>query len=404
MSVSARISTRLFRQRTSLEMTVEFVRRALLPDAGKLTGKSARPAMLVLSTLACVGFATLTFLSEAHAQPGQGRGHGFRGGQGPGGPGRAQGMHGKGLAAEQHDDRHDADRDLFHFLLTNHEKIKRTVKELPNGVETLTESDTPEIAAKIKEHVEWMSVRIQEAKPIRMRDPLFAEIFKHTDKIKMHHVDTDKGVRVTEISDDPYVAKLIQAHAKVVSGFVERGFAEAMKNHPVPDGKGLPTNAAPTKPTNPVISKHGAVVRLPNAAHQPREGTKVLIDITRGSEPAELNAAIEKVAKYLNIYAGGGTEPAKGKFAVIFHGDATLSVLNDDAYSAKFNTKRNPNLDLLHQLHEQGVELFVCGQTLISQDTKPQEVALFVDTAVSALTVIVNLQADGYAHVSLGKH
>ena len=89
-------------------------------------------------------------------------------------------------------------------------------------------------------------------------------------------------------------------------------------------------------------------------------------------------------------------------FAVVFHGDATLAVLNDDAYSAKFNTKGNPNLDLLHQLHEQGVELFVCGQTLISKDAKPEEVAVFVDTAVSALTVVVNLQADGYAHVPSG--
>jgi hypothetical protein len=28
---------------------------------------------------------------------------------------------------------------------------------------------------------------------------------------------------------------------------------------------------------------------------------------------------------------------------------------------------------------------------------------VFVDTAVSALTVVVNLQVDGYAHLPLGK-
>lgn len=367
--------------------------------------------LATLASLALTAFVTMLISTEAIAQPGQGRGQGFRGGQGQGGPGngglghggpgRGLGMQGKGPGAEQHDDRHDSDREVFQFLLTHHEKIKRTVKELPNGVETLTESETPDVAAKIKEHVEWMTVRIKDAKPIRMRDPLFAEIFKHTDKITVHHEDTDKGVRVTETSDDPVVVKLIQAHAKVVSGFVERGFAEAMKNHPVPDAKEI--DSAPVTPTNPVIPKHGSVVRLPNAAHQPREGTKILIDVTRGSEPAELNAAIDKVAKYLNIYAGGGANPAKGKFAVIFHGDATLAVLNDDAYSAKFKTHGNPNLDLLHQLHEQGVELFVCGQTLISKDAKPEEVAVFIDTAVSALTVVVNLQADGYAHVPLGK-
>jgi uncharacterized protein len=353
------------------------------------------------TALAILVGTVMTSVSEAVAQSGQGRGQGIRGGQGPGGLGRGQGMQGRVLGAEQHDQRHNADQEVFQYLLANHDKIKRTVKELPNGVETLTESETPQVAAKIKEHVEWMSVRIKEANPIRMRDPLFAEIFKHTDKIKMQHENTEKGARVTETSDDPAVVKLIQAHAKVVSGFVERGFAEAMKNHPVPDAKGL--ISAPGSPANPVIPKFGSVVRLPNAAHQPREGTKVLIDITRGSEQAELNAAIEKVAKYLNIYAGGGAEPAKGQFAVVFHGDATLAVLNDDAYSTKFNTKGNPNLDLLHQLHEQGVELFVCGQSLISKDAKPEEVAVFIDTAVSALTVVVNLQSEGYAHVQLGK-
>ena len=346
-----------------------------------------------LISLALCALTTLFFPSESYGQPGQMRGQGFRGGQG-------KGMHGTGPGAQERDDRFDADREVFQFLLTNHEKIKRSVKELPNGVETLTESNSPEVAAKIKDHVEWMAHRIKESNPIHKRDPLFAEIFKHTDKIQMQHDTTDKGVRVTETSEDPYVVKLIQAHAKVVSGFAERGFAEAMKNHPVPDSKDSSTTAPAT---NLLIPKHGAVVQLPNAAHQPREGTKVLIDITRGSEPAELNAAIEKVAKYLNIYAGGGAEPVKGKFAVIFHGDATLAVLNDDAYSAKFNTKGNPNLDLLHQLHEKGVELFVCGQTLISKDAKPEEVAVFVDTAVSALTVVVNLQTDGYAHLPLGK-
>jgi len=38
-------------------------------------------------------------------------------------------------------------------------------------------------------------------------------------------------------------------------------------------------------PMNPVIPKQGSVVQFPNAAHQPRQGTKILIDVMRGSEP-----------------------------------------------------------------------------------------------------------------------
>jgi uncharacterized protein len=45
---------------------------------------------------------------------------------------------------------------------------------------------------------------------------------------------TPKGIRVVETSTDPYVVKLIQAHAEVVSQFIKNGRAEAMKNHEVP--------------------------------------------------------------------------------------------------------------------------------------------------------------------------
>jgi intracellular sulfur oxidation DsrE/DsrF family protein len=287
---------------------------------------------------------------------------------------------------------------VFQFLLTNHKKITRKVTELPNGVETLTESNDPEIADKIKEHVEWMEVRIQETKPIRMRDPLFRELFKHTDKIEMKHEDTDKGVRVIETSDDPYVAKLIKTHAKTVSGFVERGFAEAMKNHPVP-GKGKSVQA----PMTPGVEGYGKVVRLADAAHQPRSGTRICVDVTRGGDPSKLNPGIEKIAKYVNIYRGAGKQPADANIAVVLHGDATLTVLNSDAYAKRFSTKGNPNFNCLHKLHEAGVEIYVCGQTLVSQGEKPEDVMVFAHTAVSALTAVVNLQADGYSYIGLGK-
>lgn len=151
----------------------------------------------------------------------------------------------------------------------------------------------------------------------------------------------------------------------------------------------------------PTIANHGGVVRLPNAAQQPRAWSKLLVDLTSGSDAEKLNAGLEKVAKYLNLYAGGGAEPADVKIAVIFHGNATLAVLNAEAYAAKFGTDGNPNLELLRQLHESGVDLYVCGQSLISKGSAPEDVAVFVDTAVSALTTVVNLQADGFAYVPI---
>ncbi|MFN3194117.1 MAG: DsrE family protein [Aureliella sp.] len=348
----------------------------------------------------------LLLIDVALAQQGQGRG--FQGGRGSGqgfgqgrgqGRGQGQGFRGGQGAQHGHDDRHEEDHEVFQFLLQNHKKITRKVTELKDGVETLTESVDPEIAAKIKEHVEWMEYRIEETNPIRMRDPLFAEIFRHTDKIKMKHEETKNGVRVIETSEDPHVVKLIQAHAKVVSGFVERGFAEAMKNHAVP-GKATEEFAV-GEFHSPKIDGFGAVVQLPSASEQPKSGSRILVDVTKGGEPDKLLPAIEKVARFVNIYAGAGKEPATAQITVVLHGDATLSVLNSDAYSKRFGTQGNPNFDCLHKLHEAGVRLIVCGQSLTHKKAKPEEVLVFTEVGVSGLTAMVNLQADGYAYVPL---
>ncbi len=136
-----------------------------------------------------------------------------------------------------------ADRDVFHYLLENHEGIRREVKNTDGGVETLTESDKPELVAKIQEHVAAMAKRVEEVRPIHMRDPLFAELFGNAKKIHLKYEKTDKGIRVVETSEDPAVVKLIQAHGGVVSLFVKNGFEEARKNHEVP-GKAAADNAA----------------------------------------------------------------------------------------------------------------------------------------------------------------
>lgn len=132
---------------------------------------------------------------------------------------------------------HRADMELFHFLLDHRKEITRKVTNLPDGIETLTESDNPTVVEKLQAHVASMYQRVEEKRPIHARDPLFAEIFRNTDKIKMKLEKTKNGVKVVETSVDPYVAKLIQAHAEVVNLFLKNGRAEMRKDHAVPDKK-----------------------------------------------------------------------------------------------------------------------------------------------------------------------
>jgi hypothetical protein len=133
-----------------------------------------------------------------------------------------------------HDPDHMKDMQVFHQLIEQRDRITRKVTVIDDGVDTLTESDDPKLADLIRVHVAAMSARVEQARPIHMRDPLFRAVFANADRIEMKSTATEKGVRVIERSKDQYVAKLIQAHAEVVSAFLKNGFDEMHKNHEVP--------------------------------------------------------------------------------------------------------------------------------------------------------------------------
>src|SRR3990172_8808493 len=94
-------------------------------------------------------------VAAALAQSG-GMGPGMMRGMGPMGGPMAGGM--------QHDEAFAADMGLVHEMLSIHERIKRTVTNLPNGIRTVTESDDPQVAQSIKAHVASMEQRLKDGR------------------------------------------------------------------------------------------------------------------------------------------------------------------------------------------------------------------------------------------------
>jgi hypothetical protein len=132
------------------------------------------------------------------------------------------------------DGAHAADMLVFHQLFDHRTEITRHVLKREDGIETVTESTNLEVTRLLQTHVASMLARVKEERPIHRRDPLFAELFRYADRIEARHELTPGGVRVVETSQDPYVVKLLQAHADVVSAFIANGRSEMMKNHPLP--------------------------------------------------------------------------------------------------------------------------------------------------------------------------
>jgi hypothetical protein len=135
-------------------------------------------------------------------------------------------------------------RDL-HELFSNHDKIKRTVTNLPDGIRTITESDDPKVAATIKKHVAEMGKRVEEGRDpgLPIETPALHAIFRNNDKIKTAYEVTEKGIVVVQTSADATTVKALQDHAAEVTDLAQRGMVAAheamMKNGGGMMGRGM---------------------------------------------------------------------------------------------------------------------------------------------------------------------
>jgi len=162
------------------------------------------------------------------------RGRGMMMGRGPRmgrGPGAMGGMRG--------------DMTTLHAMFANRDKIKRTVKNLLDGAEAVTESDDDDIVSLIQEHVPAMESRVLNNEPLPPMTfhPIFVELIKYSDKYSLTYDDTEKGVKVTYTSDDPYVVMLVQEHAKLVSRFIKNGMEEIHKPYTLPKIEPQPSDS-----------------------------------------------------------------------------------------------------------------------------------------------------------------
>ncbi len=150
----------------------------------------------------------------------------------------------------------------------------------------------------------------------------------------------------------------------------------------------------------PIIEGYGGVVAVADAVEPPRAGMKLVLDVTsEAKKPEEVNKGLDRAARLLNLYGTAGLKASDISITVVLHGEATKSVLLDEAWESRLQMKHNPNLPLIRLLQKAGVEVIVCGQALSYKKIERGEVAGEIAVAAAALTVLLNRQADGFAYV-----
>lgn len=148
----------------------------------------------------------------------------------------------------------------------------------------------------------------------------------------------------------------------------------------------------------PVIPHHGPVYAVPADSYNldPAQSYRVVMDVGKGpDDPAELNRGIESAARFLNMHARNGIPPERLEMAVALHGSGARAALTDAAHQKNFGAP-NPNQGLIEELAQAGVQFYLCGQTAGYYGYAPEDLLPGVTLALSAMTVHVRLQQEGY--------
>lgn len=141
--------------------------------------------------------------------------------------GRMMNGMGPGMMGSGHDAALMAQMRDIHELFLNHDRITRTVTNLPNGIRTVTESADPRIAQLLKDHVISSGQRVETGNDpgLPIESQALRAIYRNYEKIHTTFEPTATGIVVIQTSTDQETVAALQQHASEVTDFVKDGMA-----------------------------------------------------------------------------------------------------------------------------------------------------------------------------------
>ena len=157
-----------------------------------------------------------------------------------------------------------------------------------------------------------------------------------------------------------------------------------------------------TASTGPYVKNFGKsfYIENPDVNLDKDEIHKVIFDVyTDQSKKNVPNPLLVTVARHLNMHGKQGIPLENLKTVLIIHGGATGSVLSEASFQKTFQ-RGNPDFDLLNELVEAGVEVYVCGQSIHARGKTKEDLNPNIKMAVSAITTLINYQGKGYSVIN----
>jgi intracellular sulfur oxidation DsrE/DsrF family protein len=131
----------------------------------------------------------------------------------------------------------------------------------------------------------------------------------------------------------------------------------------------------------------------------PNHDYKVVFSVGAKVKDDEVHPTLKMIGLYLNTLAQQGVPAKHRHIAAMFHQGGGDAVFQNDVYKARHSGVDNPNIAVLKELHDAGVELRVCGQGLLGKKVEPSQLLPGVQADLWAMVTMVNLQSRGYVRV-----
>jgi intracellular sulfur oxidation DsrE/DsrF family protein len=131
----------------------------------------------------------------------------------------------------------------------------------------------------------------------------------------------------------------------------------------------------------------------------PATDYKVVFSVAAQAKDDEVHPTLKTIALYLNTLAHEGVPAKHRHIAAVFHQGGGDAVLSNDVYKARHKGVDNPNIAMIKELKDAGVDLRVCGQGLLGKKVEPSQLLPGVQADLWAMTTMVNLQLRGYVRV-----
>lgn len=125
----------------------------------------------------------------------------------------------------------DEQRELIQSMAQHHDQLIRRVTLRKDGYEALTTTENDELARKLHQHFAYMEKRIGSGAMVRSWDPAFVELVRFQDQITTKVEYLDNGIKVIVTGTTPEGVKVAQNHARIVTGFTQKGVAALQQKH-----------------------------------------------------------------------------------------------------------------------------------------------------------------------------